>query len=98
MSQRQPESAVYLAIPFIDTDESSRNRALKGLSDKLPKALHHKNRADNPHPGQCQVSRQIKKVYKIDISATGVRNIWLREQMQTTALRLQKSNSIATVR
>ena len=82
----------------------------EGLKRQITKDLHHKNRADktletkvvelsldNPHLGQCQVSRQIKKVYKIDISATGVRNIWLREQMQTTALRLQKSNSMATV-
>jgi hypothetical protein len=30
---------VYLAIPFTGTDESSRNRALKGSSDKLPKTF-----------------------------------------------------------
>jgi hypothetical protein len=52
---------------------------------------------DNPHLGQAQISRQMKKVYKIDISPSGVRSIWLRAQMQTTALRLQKSNSVLTV-
>ena len=82
----------------------------EGLKRQITKDLHHKNRADktlekkvvelsldNPHLGQCQVARQIKKVHKVDISASGVRNIWLREQMQTTALRLQKSNSMAIV-
>jgi transposase len=82
----------------------------EGLKRQITKDLHHKNRADktlekkvvelsldNPHLGQCQVARQIKKVHKVHISASGVRNIWLREKMQTTALRLQKSNSMAIV-
>ena len=83
----------------------------EGLKRQITKNHHHKNRADknlektvvefsldNPHLGQSQVSRQIKKVYEIDISPSGVRGIWLRAEMQTTALRLQKSNSMATVR
>ncbi len=74
----------------------------------MAKDHHHKNRADknlektvvgfsldNPHLGQSQASRQMKKIYKIDISPSGVRGIWLRAQMQTTALRPQKSNSMA---
>jgi len=82
----------------------------EGLKRQITKDLHPKNRADktleekvvglsldNPHLGRGQVSRQIKKVYKIDISATGVRNIWVREQMQTIVLRLQKSNFMAAV-
>ena len=82
----------------------------EGLKRQITKDLHHKNRADktleqkvvelsldNPHLGQCQVARQIKTVHKVHISASGVRNIWLREKMQTTALRLQKSNSMAIV-
>ena len=82
----------------------------EGLKRQITKDLHHKNRADktlekkvvelsldNPHLGQCQVARQIKKIHKVHISASGVRNIWLREKMQTTALRLQKSNSMAIV-
>ena len=82
----------------------------EGLKRQITKDLHHKNRADkilentvvefsldNPHLGQCQVSRQIRKVFNMDVSPSGVRNIWLREEMQTTALRLQKSNSLQTV-
>lgn len=82
----------------------------EGLKKQVTKDLYHKNRADkslekkviefsldDPHLGQSQVARQIKKVYRLDISASGVRNIWLRAQMQTMALRLQKSNSMATV-
>ena len=82
----------------------------EGLKRQITKDLYHKNRADktlekkvvelsldNPHLGRGQISRQIKKLYKIDISATGVRNIWVRGQMQTIGLRLQKSNFMPTV-
>lgn len=82
----------------------------QGLKRQITKDHHHKNRADrnlektvlefsldNPHLGQAQIARQMKKVYKIDISPSGVRGIWLREQVQTIALRLQKSNSGAIV-
>jgi hypothetical protein len=82
----------------------------QGLKRQITKDHYHKNRADrnlektvlefsldNPHLGQAQISRQMKKVYKIDISPSGVRSIWLRAQIQTTALRLQKSNSVLTV-
>ncbi len=63
----------------------------------------HKNRTDeaieklvieyslkNPHLGQAQVSRQLRVSYDVEIAATGVRNIWLREKMNTMALRLAK--------
>ncbi len=85
-----------------------KNHGPEGLKRQMAKDHHHKNRADknlektvvgfsldNPHLGQSQASRQMKKIYKIDISPSGVRGIWLRAQMQTTALRPQKSNSMA---
>jgi hypothetical protein len=69
--------------------------------------IHHKNRTsktvediiiafslENPHLGQQQVSAQLKSVQKIDISPAGVRNIWLREKMNTSALRVQKAKSL----
>ena len=62
--------------------------------------LRHKNRPNeelekqaiefslkNPHLGQAQVSLQLKA--NLDIEA-GVRYIWLRENMNTAALRLAK--------
>jgi transposase len=49
---------------------------------------------DNPHLGQVQVSNQLEKHYQIELSATGVRNVWLRENMQTCALRLHKKESL----
>ena len=65
---------------------------------------HHQNRTDkeientvialsleNPHLGQAQVSAQLKKIYQIELSSTGVRNVWLRENMNTTALRIHRS-------
>ena len=52
---------------------------------------------DNPHLGQVQVSNQLRKHYQIELSASGVRNVWLRENMQTCALRLQKKASLPAV-
>ena len=50
---------------------------------------------DNPHLGQVQVSNQLKKHYQIELSAAGVRNVWLRENMQTCAMRLHKKESLS---
>jgi transposase len=65
--------------------------------------LRHKNRTDedieklviefslqNPHLGQAQLSRQLKTNHSIEVSPAGVRHIWLRENMNTVALRLSK--------
>ncbi len=71
---------------------------------------YHQNRTDqeiantviefslnNPHLGQVQVSNQLKKHCQIELSATGVRNVWLRENMQTCGLRLHKKESLSAV-
>jgi len=71
---------------------------------------HRKNRASpeleeiviqfslkNPHLGQAEVSRQLFAQYQIEISPSGIRYIWLREEMNTMALRLQKINTTADV-
>jgi len=65
--------------------------------------LRHKNRSpeeleklvidfslENPHLGQAQVSRQLNEHYSTQISPAGVRSIWLREEMNTAALRVSK--------
>lgn len=52
---------------------------------------------DNPHLGQVQVSNQLRKHYNIELSPSGVRNIWLRENMQTCRLRLQRKESLSDV-
>ena len=52
---------------------------------------------DNPHLGQVQVSNHLKKHYQIELSASGVRCVWLRENMQTCALRLQKKEALSAV-
>ena len=69
--------------------------------------LYHHNRTDqetsstviefsleNPHLGQVQVSNQLRKLYQIELSASGVRNVWLRENMQTCAQRLHKKENL----
>jgi hypothetical protein len=37
----------------------------------------------------------MKKHYHIELSASGVRCVWLRENMQTCALRLQKREALS---
>ena len=71
---------------------------------------HHKNRTDediekavitfsleNPHLGQAQVSVQLKSSLGIELSPNGVRNIWVREKMNTCALKMQKSRAATTM-
>lgn len=68
--------------------------------------LRHKNRSDteleqvvidfsleNPHLGQQQVSLQLKAKKIVDVSPAGVRYIWLREDMNTMALRVQRARN-----
>ena len=67
---------------------------------------HHKNRTDkeienvvvafsleNPHLGQVQISAQLRTNYQIELGPSGVRNVWLRENMNTSALRVQRSRA-----
>lgn len=69
--------------------------------------LHHKNRTDkeveqiviefslaNPHLGQIQVSRLLKSEHDVTIHASGVRNIWVREKMNTMSLRMEKLRTL----
>ena len=77
------------------------------LKRQLTQDLRHKNRAceglekliiqfslQNPHLSQAQVSAQLKVNYDAEISPNGVRNVWLREKMNTSALRVQRSQSL----
>lgn len=77
----------------------------EGLRNKpIREDIYHKNRhsakvedsvldfsLENPHLGQVQVSNQLKKFHKIEISPSGVRNIWVRQNLSTMALRVQKA-------
>ncbi|MDH3692781.1 MAG: helix-turn-helix domain-containing protein, partial [Gammaproteobacteria bacterium] len=82
-------------------------KGLQGLKRQVQADHYHQNRTDqtiantviefsldNPHLGQVQVSNQLKKHYQIELSASGVRNVWLRENMQTCALRLKRKESL----
>ena len=72
--------------------------------------IRHKNRTaknteeaviafslENPHLGQVQVSAQLKTTYQVEISPAGVRCVWLREKMNTSALRVQRAKSSLAV-
>ena len=69
--------------------------------------IHHKNRTpetiektviqfslENPHLGQAQVCAHLKTLYDIEMSPGGVRGIWVRENMNTCAMRTKKAKSL----
>ena len=83
-----------------------KEKGPQALKRRFRKNHHHKNRTDkeveavviafsleNPHLGQVQVSAQLKANYQIELSPAGVRYVWLRENMNTSALRIQRSKS-----
>lgn len=47
-----------------------------------------------PHLGQKKVALKVKAEYGMNISPGGVRGIWLRQNMNTTALRVARAKSI----
>jgi len=49
---------------------------------------------EHPHLGQQKAAMKLTKALCIDISPNGVRNVWLRNNMNTTALRVEKSQSL----
>jgi transposase len=68
--------------------------------------IHHKNRTtkevekiviefslNNPNLGKSTVSTQLKADYQIEVSPSGIGCIWLREGMNTSALRIEKARS-----
>jgi hypothetical protein len=69
------------------------SRNIKNRADKNIERRVIEFSLENPHLGQAQVSLQLKKVHQIEISPSGVRNVWVRAKMQTTALRVQKLSS-----
>ena len=77
------------------------------LKKQITSNHRHKNRTDealekllinfslqNPHLGQVQVSALLKVNHGVEISANGVRSVWLRENMNTCALKLHRSQSL----
>ena len=83
---------------------------IQALKRQVRADHHHQNRTDqeiantviefsldNPHLGQLQVSNQLKKHYRIELSSSGVRKVWLRENMQTCALLLKNKESLSSV-
>ena len=82
---------------------------IESLKRQETTELRHKNCVDtsiehtvvnfslaNPHLGQQKVARQINAEFGFDISSNGVRGIWLRQKMNTVALRITRSQSIST--
>jgi len=76
----------------INPDHCHQNRTDESIANTVVEFS-----LDNPHLGQVQVSNHLRKQYKIELSATGVRNVWLRENMQTIGLRLQKKASLSAL-
>lgn len=87
-----------------------REQEPQALKRKFCPDHRHKNRAaqvteslviafsvGNPHLGQARVSAQLQSLHGLDISPSGVRNIWVREKMNTMAQRLERLRSSESV-
>lgn len=93
----------------MSTFKKIRKSGKEALRRQVTQDRRHKNRANedvekliidfslqNPHLGQAQVSAQITVTYGMEISPNGVRQIWLREKMNTSALRIERANKLLT--
>jgi hypothetical protein len=49
---------------------------------------------EHPHLGQQKVALKLTEALGVDISAGGVRSMWLRNNMNTTALRVVRSQEL----
>ncbi len=76
----------------VNTDHCHKNRTDENIANTVVEFS-----LDNPHLGQVQVANHLRKQYKIELSASGVRNVCLRENMQTIGLRLQKKASLSAL-
>ena len=87
-----------------------KEKGPQALKRTFRKEHHHKNSTDkeieavviafsieNPHLGQVQISAHLKTNFQIELSPNGVRYVWLRENMNTAALRVQRSKSSLAV-
>ena len=77
------EGGVQALRRQVSEDHTHANRTDQSIAEAIIEFSLH-----NPHLGQVQVSNHLRTSANIDISATGVRTIWLRENMQTIALRM----------
>lgn len=84
-----------------------KEKGKQALKSQKKQNHRHKNRAgheietlvvefslQNPHLGQVQVAAQLRLNHHTDISPNGVRCVWLREKMNTSALRVQRSKAL----
>ena len=49
---------------------------------------------EHPHLGQQKVALKLTKALGIEVSPNGVRSMWLRNDMNTTALRVVRSQAL----
>ena len=49
---------------------------------------------EHPHLGQQKVALKMTEALGVDVSAGGVRSMWLRNNMNTTALRVERSQAL----
>jgi len=82
------EGGVLALKKQVRSDHIHQNRTYQAIADTVIEFS-----LENPHLGQVQVSNHLRKHHLIELSATGVRNVWLRENMQTIALRMQKKTA-----
>lgn len=74
------------------TDIQHKNRTSQDIEKKVIQFS-----LENPHLGQAQVCNHLKSIHNIELSPGGVRGIWMREKLNTCAMRIQRSNTYSHV-
>jgi len=49
---------------------------------------------EHPHLGQQKIAMKLTAALGIDISPNGARSVWLRSNINTTPLRIERSQSL----
>ena len=49
---------------------------------------------EHPHLGQQKVALKMTQALGVNVSTGGVRSMWLRNNMNTTALRVERSQAL----
>jgi transposase len=70
-------------------DIRHKNCVNKAIEDAVVKFS-----VEHPHLGQQKVAIKLTEALGIDISAGGLRSMWLRNNMNTTALRVERSQAL----
>ncbi|GIU38851.1 hypothetical protein TUM4433_40790 [Shewanella schlegeliana] len=73
------------------------NKPLKRSKNSIPESTENKIielTLEDPHTNALQLMKSLKQEHDISVSSSTIQNIWKREQLNTKALRLKRSQAL----